>query len=371
MVLAGEIGTSWQRVDKGQGERFSSISWDGPLIVGVGTQGLLSTSTNGKIWTTRFQEIQTDLKAVVWSGSHYVAVGFKGAILRSANGIDWQRIVAPVDRDYSGVTWTGTQFIALDNFYYLSTSADGVTWNRLGLTSIPPALGIDYFDGAIYLKNSSGISRSTNQVVWTQVLELSYDNVPAMIRKWNGRLFAVGNLGAIYSSGDGISWTPGIMDGGSFGPNALRDIAWSGAGYVAIGMSNRVWHSEDGLSWKTENTFKGDPVYVRWINGEFVIGSPAGNFQTSSNGMEWTSYAFKGEAGNATVWGAGRYITVGDSGYIATSSDLDSWTTRRSNTFSNLLSVVAFDSIILASGTAGVILKSDDGLEWHQVASPP
>jgi hypothetical protein len=182
-AMGDEVGTSWRRLDDGRGDRFASVCWDGPVAVGVGSRGLLCTSTDGKSWTLRFQGVQASLKGVTWNGSHYVAVGYGGTILRSTNGADWQRIEAPAGNDYSGVTWTGTQFMALDNFYYLSTSADGVTWNRFQINPGYLCYGVEHFDGATYLRNTSGITRSTDLVTWTQVLNLSNNHLPAGIQR--------------------------------------------------------------------------------------------------------------------------------------------------------------------------------------------
>lgn len=367
---ADETGTSWRRVDDGAADRFSSVSWDGPVAVAVGPRGLLGTSTDGKSWTIRFQGAQADLKGVAWNGSHHVAVGSGGTILRSANGTDWQRIDAPADKDYAGVTWTGTQFIALDNGFYLSTSADGITWNRFAILPPNNCSGIDHFDGATYLRNGFGICRSTDLVTWTQVLDMSNNNTPAVIRKLNGKLFTVGPRDNIRSSSNGVTWTPASLNGVTFPPQDLRDIAWSGTCYLAVGASNRVWRSLDGQAWTTENAVAGDPAFVRWINGEFVTVGPARGIQTSPDGSEWTTARINiYTPGNATVWTGSRYITVGNYGYIATSSDYESWTSRDSGIFTNLQSVVWTGSFALASGANGVVLKSDDGLVWTQVAA--
>ncbi len=365
-AMADETGTSWRRLDEGQGDRFSSVCWEGPMAVGVGSRGLLCTSTDGKSWTLRFHGVQAGLKGVAWSGSHYVAVGSGGAILRSANGTDWQRIGAPAGNDYSGVTWTGSQFIALDNYSYLSTSADGIAWNHSQINVPNAGYGIEHFDGATYLRNLWGIARSTDLVTWTQVLSLSNNHLPAAIRKLNGRLFSVGPGNAIRSSSDGITWTQPTLTGTSIAPQELRDVAWSGAAYVAVGSSNLLWRSSDGVAWTTENSVAGDATYVRWINGEFVEGDGARTVQTSPDGREWTK-ANDQTLGTATVWTRSRYIMVGNYGYIATSSDLETWTTRDSGIYTHLQSVVWTGSFALASGADGVVLKSDDGRVWTKV----
>ena len=91
-MCADEVGTSWRRVDDGGGDKILRVCWDGPVAVGVGVRGLICTTTDGKTWVPRFQNIISDLRAITWSGTHYVVVGNNGALLRSSNGIHWQRI---------------------------------------------------------------------------------------------------------------------------------------------------------------------------------------------------------------------------------------------------------------------------------------
>jgi hypothetical protein len=241
VAAADAVGSTWRRVDAGAGEEVASISWNGPLIVGVGSGGLVSTSTDGKSWTRRFQGVSADLKGVAWSGTHYVAVGTLGVVLRSADGLDWQRVEMP-GYDFKGITWTGSQFVALRDFYYFSTSADGVTWTQSSQVTMNPGYGLDYFDGAYYVRNQSGIARSTDLTTWTQVNALSNNQLPLAIRKCNDRLISVGPGSAIYSSPDGITWTSATRTGASFTPAGdLSDVAWNGTEYVAVGAYHAVW----------------------------------------------------------------------------------------------------------------------------------
>lgn len=361
-TAAGDVvGASWRRVDGAVADRIASVSWDGPLMVGVGTRGLVCTATDGKSWTNRFQVVQADLKAVVWGGSQYVAVGNDGAMLRSTNGIDWQRVEMPADYDFAGVTWTGSKFIALDNQYFISTSTDGVTWNRVQATTYA-GNGIEHFDGATYLRYSSGIARSTDLVNWTPVWS---DGALAKIRKLNGRLFSLGGSNAILSSVDGITWTQTTKTGPSISQN-LTDVEWNGACYLAVGTSSYVWRSLDGLTWTAEHTVANDATYVKWINGEFVTANGPRTVQTSVDGREWIK-AKDHIQGEATVWTGSRFITVGQFGRITTSEDFVTWTSRDTGVYSNLWSVVWTGSFALVGGNDGVLLKSSDGIVWTQV----
>jgi hypothetical protein len=365
MAAGDEVGASWRRVDKGAADPLACVAWDGPLMVGVGARGLISTSTDAKTWTTRFQGVHADLKGVAWSGSHYVAVGNDGVMLRSANGIAWQRIDMPEDYEFSSITWTGSEFLALDSLFYLSTSADGISWNRR-LVTWESSYGVCHFDGATYLLQRTGVSRSVDHLTWSTVLSVSNHIVPAVMRKLNGRLIYVGPSNAIRSSADGITWTMATLTGVTTPSQSLVDVAWSGSEYLAVGTSNFVWRSTDAQSWTMKHAIASGATYVKWIGGQFVAGNTARTVQTSPDGREWTK-TWDRSGGNAMVWTGARYISVGQHGRIMTSEDFETWTTRDSGSFSTLWSVVWTGSFALAGGDGGTLLKSVDGLTWTPV----
>jgi hypothetical protein len=374
-VDAGEAGSSWRRVDEGMSEKLSSISWDGPVILGAGDRGLLATSQDGKAWTKRFLNIQCDLKGVAWNGSHYVAVGRQGTLFRSQDGLAWQSVPNSATGDYYGVVWTGSLFVAVEGFY-VSTSADGLTWNR-NLTGISNlGYGIVHFDGAFYILTYFGIYRSTNLTSWTRVLELS-NRLPKTIRKLNGRLIAVEKSGGIHSSLDGIVWTPATFVTGGLVPSGdLNDVTWNGSNYVAVGETGLIWLSSDGTSWKLGNTGVGAMTHVNWIGGEYVALRTGLKFSTSPDGAQWTDHgSSKRGSGVSSVWTGTRCITVDSYGYIATFSDSESCTTRNSGTDASLSSVVWTGSFALATGVPlanganGTVLKSTDGITWNSVAA--
>ncbi len=71
---------------------------------------------------------------------------------------------------------------------------------------------------------------------------------------------------------------------------------------------------------------------------------------------------------NGVVWGGSKFVAVGDSGKIATSSDGVSWTDRFSGTSENLQDVTWNGQLFVAVG-GNVILSSGDGETWQYRAS--
>ena len=91
----------------------------------------------------------------------------------------------------------------------------------------------------------------------------------------------------------------------------------------------------------------------------------SGYILTSSDGTSWdnrtsgtSNYLYGVTYGNST------FVAVGDSGNILTSSDGISWDNRTSGTSNDLNGVSYENSTFVAVGENGTIVTSSDGITW-------
>ena len=366
-ATADDVGFSWTRVDAGQTESITEVSWDGSTFVGVGSRGLIATSNDGKSWDEHFQRSHPNFSDIAWNGTSFVAVGPGTTLLGSADGKAWENITLQADSDFTSVTWTGLEFIALDSSIYLSTSPDGITWTR-GPGTIPSAgHQIESFDGFTYVITTGGIQRSSDLESWTQVLSASGLS-EGHIRQWDDTLFCVGSS-RIYSSEDGVTWSSASFVDSPPSSVEFRDIVWSGTRFVAFGNSTQIWTSQDGLEWSSANTLADDHDYGYWNGNEIILGDFASPPETSPDGLEWSQLRPDLHyPADSTVWTGVRYVTVGNHGHISTYSDSEPWSSHSSGTISNLVDIIWTGSFALASGDSGIVLKSGDGLTWEKTA---
>src|SRR5882762_2800182 len=146
---------------------------------------------------------------------------------------------------------------------------------------------------------------------------------------------AVGALGTILKSSDGISWTSTPS-----GVNAhLNGVATSGTQYVAVGDSGTIVTSPDLIAWTprtsgTANRLRG----VAWTESQFISVGDAGTILTSADGAAWTvrtsgtANDLYGVAGNGT-----QNVAVGAGGTILSSPTGAAWTPRTSQGGGNIL----------------------------------
>ena len=146
----------------------------------------------------------------------------------------------------------------------------------------------------------------------------------------NGTYVAVGNHGAVFSSADGVYWTP-RTSGTDLG---LAAVACNGSVFVAVGDEGTVLSSEDGIDWTAESSG----------TSHYLIG------------VEWI----------------GEFIAVGEGPTILSSTDGSNWIVRHSESLNQYLWGVASNgSLIVATGgdwdtldTSIVMTSSDGGLTW-------
>lgn len=201
---------------------------------------------------------------------------------------------------------------------------------------------------------------------------------------------AVGALGTVLTSPDGIAWTP--QNSGT--SKTFRSVAFSGTRFLAVGDSvTRV--SSNGVVWS--NYFNTPSFFneTAWGNGQFVSVGPqnvmvgfgerilngvfllslswngnryvavgrGGKVRTSPDGASWTAES----TGNTddlsgVVWDGNQYVAVSPLGWVRLSPDASTWSAHYSG--SNLNSVAFGASTLVACGVGGAIRISTDGTTW-------
>src|SRR5690606_36804498 len=89
--------------------------------------------------------------------------------------------------------------------------------------------------------------------------------------------------------------------------------------------------STDGLTWTSHDSGTTDWLTgVMYGAGKFVAVGDQGRILNSTDGIHWMDAATSGTANrlNNVVWGHGLFVAVGENGTIVTSPDADTWTPR-------------------------------------------
>jgi hypothetical protein len=232
--------------------------------------------------------------------------------------------------------------------------------------------------------NKSGVE-SAGQVItlyktsvlshWAAVTNSTFDNSNIKdVAFGGGKFVAVGNDGKMAYSTDGQIWT--AVTNSTFGTSNIRDAAFGGGKFVAVGDDGKMAYSTDGVSWTaiTNSTFdsSNNISAVVYGDGKWVVSGNKVAYSTDLN--NWTAVAggFFGAA-----YGDGRFVAGGGgvgSPSIGYSTDGANWTqvTVAWTTFENTIYGIAYgDGTFIAVGLKGQIMgSSNNGEYWWSVYSP-
>jgi photosystem II stability/assembly factor-like uncharacterized protein len=234
---------------------------------------------------------------------------------------------------------------------------------------------VAYGNNRFVAVGNGGIAYSSNGTTWTKPTGNNADFVAYGIT-YGTQFFAVGVSGTICYSSDGTSsWNP--VGDSTFGSSNIRDIAYGGGRYVAVGDSGKIATSTNGTTWTaiTNSTFGTTAIYgITYGDSKFVAVGAEGKMAYSINGTTWTAVTNSSTTAiNGITYGGAigkeKFIAVGSSTYIAYSTDGVTWTKVNSGYYSvGLKEIVWGGNKYVAVASAGVMLVSLDGINnWSRI----
>ncbi len=173
----------------------------------------------------------------------------------------------------------------------------------------------------------------------------------------------------------GAQWTVGTPLAPT--TNDLRGIAY-GAAFVTVGTNGAMFSSPDGITWTPQNSTVAMPLNAVAYGGNYVAVGNApvgagGVILQSSDAVTWTSRINPNATNNlnAVTNGGGVYVAAGASGTVITSTDAVNWTPAASSgiTSNDLYAVTFGNGLYVAVGAGGTLLTSPDASAWTVVSS--
>jgi hypothetical protein len=266
------------------------------------------------------------------------------------------------------VTITGVNFMS-------SPTSNSVSFNGISAkvvaatpTEIQAEVPTGATTGPITVATSGGQTSSPGefQVIYAgriwEVTDPGSGNSLTSVTWLGTRFVAVGAMGTILTSSDGLAWTP-RMSGVTSGLNGL---AWSGRQIVVVGTGGAVLTSPNGINWEVESSGTTKSLFaVAWSESLFVAAGADGCILTSPDGSSWR---LRNSPTDHWLFGAtsfGGLVTVcGHWGTILTSTNGALWRAPISGTEEHLLGITATQEQLVVVGYFGTILTSSDGNTW-------
>lgn len=321
------------RIDVGQWAgttgTINSICVSGGVFIAVGTNGITYTSTDAVSWTARTSQFSTsDIYRVAGDGSMSVMVGQSGKIATSSD---------------NGATWTsrtsGVGSYTLNDVIYGASGGGG--WVAVGQANATNPVCCSSLDGVTWTNQTpAGVIQAANKVIWTGTSLVMVGGV-GMIQTsptaaaWTNRtsgvsanltwaassganVVAVGASGTIVTSADhGATWTQRT----SGVTNQLNHVVYANGLWVAVGNAGTVLTSTDMATWILRETPVSDNLTRSlWTGSRWVVVGASSALIASSDGSMWSkpleNPATVSQQMNAAAYYNGRFVAVGNSGYI-------------------------------------------------------
>lgn len=358
-IWASTDGIQWTSVPSITTNWFRGIHYDGTFFVAVGENGELMTSLNGINWVTRESGTSEHLNRVSSFNNRLVAVGENGVILSSTNGINWVTEASTVSDDLFNITMTEHGELIGGHSVALFKESDSTTWQIIE-ENIPEWIWLSstYWNDYFYLCGRTGL---------TFQLSAGEDSDPLMdwgtfddsVRNWiwdleivNDEFFAAGDLGTVMTSFRGVRWES-LEVPTTVTNSFLMGLGHNDLGLVAVGTEGSVIFSAPITSESyTTNIIENQHFIITnlvVVNGrQFEDVRPSG-LEADLQGI--TSFN-------------GKFFASGEGGLILSSEDGINWQTIQTSQTAFLSSLANNGETIVVSGSEGTHGYSADGVDW-------
>ena len=328
--------------------------------------GLLYTSPDGISWTQQTAP-SVDLVPTLWDGKRFLtSSGYD--IYSSPDGVTWSKIGTEPHGSFfptypaQVVAPQPGAYVAVCGGLSVCKSSDFVNWTTaFDIVSAGPQANLSwatyqngkYFATGSYGTTNDAILESDDGLNWAQVYDAP--GTPSLtttipIAFGNGTYVAIGSSGNVLLSSDGISWSADATPP----PDHMADLAFGNGtflmsgGACQSGCTTKIYTSPDGITWTPQDLTSvtsgfdlGGAVFTgsRFLllspqfNTSGVISSGNAVLYTSTDGLSWTQgfvFPTAVQISNLTVAG-GQTLAVGSPASVFTSADGLSWSSGQVN----------------------------------------
>ncbi len=219
---------------------------NGETFVVVGYAGLLLTSQDGLVWEQRDSGTLRRLHSVAHNGSQWIAVGESGRACLSTDGVIWSESIINGSHLY-GVVWDGAQWVVVGSNGTILTSADAVTWTSRSSGTLSTLYAVAYNGALLVAVGTNGtLLTSSDGVTWSARENPATSQLNGVV--WSGGRFIAFGFDTLISL-DGLVWNAATDQ-----PSVVYAVIYTGSRFVAVGLSGRLWTSDDGMSWANGNS---------------------------------------------------------------------------------------------------------------------
>jgi uncharacterized delta-60 repeat protein len=200
---------------------------------------------------------------------------------------------------------------------------------------------------------------------WTLVASSTAQNLWSVT--WGANNFvAVGEVGTIVTSSDGITWTPRISGNAGW----LVGVGYGNGLFVVVGEQGTILTSPDGIAWTGRTS--GTTARINGVafgGGRWLAVAESGEVLSSSDAITWTKLAPSADRLRGLTYAYGQFVITGDNGLMRTTIDTVDYDANVLPEGLFVESVAYARRMFLAVGEDGYAIRSDDAVTWNRVAT--
>jgi hypothetical protein len=369
-ALSSSNGTEWLPCDFPQDVQVHVLTSGNGILVAVGANGVVLTSSDGLSWTSQPSATTNALLSVAYGNGVFVAVGSgigPPVVISSLDGSNWvDRTPLGITGGLQGVTYGNGLFVAQGSAFNVWVSSDGSSWNGIAAGSCFGG-GITYGAnrfvavGQYFRQNGnesiyvgSALTSSDGQD-WTRI-DHGTGNLFEGIAFGNGRFVSITFGRDAFVSEDGLTWTNAMVDT----TDSLYSVAFGNGTFVAVGLGGNILTSTNGLDWTSQRIGNSESLWdIAYGSGRYV--AVGGVIQSSPDGRTWT--AQPGRQAKAVAYGNARFVAVGGRNSLSSATG-DEWVEGTNGTPYVFNDVAFGGGSFVGVGSGGLLARSTDGLNW-------
>lgn len=392
-VLSSTDGTTWNsRTADNQSSTSNgnrSFLFANSLYLLCGNNGLLSTSTDGVLWTARNSTTSSTLSSLGYGGN-YVVGGAGGFIASSTDGVTWTSRTSNTTSNVFAQAFGNSTYVYGTASGGAGTSTDGTTWTARATGSSSTINSITYGTVFSYVQNGGGLFTSTDGITFTSRTSGTSSNIYSVL--FANNLYVYGGAGGVLAtSTDSITWTART----SGVTTSILSLTY-GSNYVLSTANGLISSSTDAITWTSLESLQGSSVGINTLGYNnnvyyaFTSVNTYGQPFTSSDANIWysnnyigsTFCAFASLTYGTLFVGGSTNSTVG--GIISTSTDGITWSYTTISNSSLYNEAALTNSIIYANNIytgvgsnatttvgsgniSGNMISSTDGISWYNI----
>lgn len=364
-IWASTDGVQWTSVPTITSNWLRSIYYTGNLFIAVGENGQLMTSFNGINWVSRNSGTSEHLNRISSLDNRHLIVGQNGIILSSSNGISWVAENSNVTDDLFNVALSNSGELIGGNSVALHKTSSTTSWSEID-QGLPDWVWLSsiYWNDAIYLGGRTGLTfqlplneENNSFINWG-----TFDN---SLRNWiwdleiaGGEFFAAGDFGTVMTSFRGVKWES-LEVPNTVTNSFLMGLEYNKLGLAAVGTDGAIIFSPP-ISTNSYTTNIVDNKEVITTN------------LVSVNGRQFADVrpeGFDGDLQGITSFND-KFYASGDSGLILTSENGIDWQFVQTSQTAVLSSMANNGEVMVVVGSEGTTGYSSNGMDWSFVSSP-